>query len=79
MSKERIERFQDKGNKLSRWRNRAESLLVSSQILAERTPMLDKGCAVETAPDLNSIEARVFPVALMLRAMAAECLLKALW
>lgn len=79
MSTGRIDTYQSKGNTSSRWVSRAESLLASAAILSEKTSILDRNAKHETAPAQDSIDARVFPVALMLRAMALECLLKSLW
>lgn len=69
--------FEWAGNSYDAWRAVADNLLFASVVLAEK---------IESPPPENndgparlSTHARLFNIDLMLRAMALECLLKAVW
>jgi hypothetical protein len=76
-----IARFDEKANRPARWLNRAESLLLSAEILSRHSICFREGTPAEELKALHkhSTDFRVFPVILMLRAMALECLFKCLW
>lgn len=79
MSQELITRYDNLANSPTRWRNRAESLLTSSELLASHSRLFDQSTTFEELPPMNSVDVQVMPIVLMLRAMAIECLFKSMW
>jgi hypothetical protein len=65
------------GNSSAAWQSVADDLLIASQVLKERAASLDLTSLV--AGDPIPVEGRLGAVELMLKGMAIECLLKALW
>jgi hypothetical protein len=71
------EQFERAGNLATSWYAVAENLLLASNVLKERAASFDP-FAVST-DDAVPREGRLGAVELMLRGMAVECLLKAVW
>jgi len=72
------EKFHERaGNLTAAWRSVADSLLAAAQVLRERSEPLDPGSHAPGAP--VPPDGRLGAVELMLKGMAVECLLKALW
>ena len=69
--------FERAGNSPDAWQSVVDSLLFASQVLTERYDAPDSNSSV--VPTQNSNRTRLGGVELMLRGMAVECLLKALW
>lgn len=65
------------GNLPRAWEGAAEDLLAAAQILKERHESFDRASLGPNDP--MPPESGVKPVELMLRGMAVECMLKALW
>jgi len=65
------------GNFFASWRLAADDLLIASQVLKERAESFDRNSLA--AGDPIPPEGRLGAVELMLKGMAIECLLKALW
>lgn len=74
-----IQSFDDIGNNYREWVFTADELLTANRFLCEHSYHLspDWGSMDEHPPTFD--ELRITGVILMLRAMAVECLLKALW
>ena len=78
ISEERqINSFNKAGNLPSVWHLYAENLMLSSQLIFERSTVDLKRIEEGKTPSAEGI--RLFGVMQMLRAMAFECLFKALW
>ncbi len=65
------------GNCFAAWQSAADDLLAASQVLRERAESFDPNSLAVGDP--IPAEGRLGAVELMLRGMAIECLLKALW
>jgi hypothetical protein len=72
------------GNLPFAWRSTADSLLFASRVLREYCAVAPEPEELGKVGDLTllkepSADTRLAPIELMLRAMAVECLLKAIW
>lgn len=65
------------GNFHAAWQSAADDLLIASQVLKERAESFDANSLA--AGDPIPVEGRLAAVEIMLKGMAVECLLKALW
>ena len=70
--------FDIKANLPLLWEKKGDELLTSAKLLWERWP-IDKGHEVNATVSQDAPERSIVSVFLMLRAMALECLLKAVW
>ncbi len=81
MNNKQIEKqtFESRGNNLREWLHTADDLLAAIRFLCQHSYHLSPnwGSTTEHFPSYD--ELRITGVILMLRAMAIECMLKALW
>ena len=67
--------YERAGNEPACWRSCAQDLLAAASVLRQRR----EKCPPDVTDDLVGSQWRIHPPELMLRGMAVECLLKALW